>query len=206
MGVNGASSQYSHEPDTPGHRGGGPDARGTAPSMLIAIAPTAADRVRLAELVDGCAPLLLVSTVEEARTLLGGGGRALPEEQRRLSVGGLQVDPDRHVVSWDGKEAGLTPLEHDLLTCLLAEPGRIWSFARLHQVVWGTRHMGAGSDLHSLVKRLRRKLEQLGAAVGIDAIRGVGFRLSNVAEAASLPRVAMQRGRASGVEPEPAAG
>jgi DNA-binding response OmpR family regulator len=47
----------------------------------------------------------------------------------------------------------------------------------LHLVVWGNEHLGHGSHIHSVVKRLRRKLARLGAAVTIHAVRGVGFHL-----------------------------
>lgn len=151
--------------------------------MVIAIASTASDRERLVRLVDNVGPLLLVSNVEEARAFLDGDPAAVVvdgEQPREVAMAGLRVDCDRHVAEWDGREAQLTPLEHDLLVCLLSEPGHTWTFARLHEEVWGTRHIGAGSDLHSLVKRARRKLARLGAPFGINAIRGVGFRLTDL--------------------------
>jgi len=135
--------------------------------------------VRLAKLVDDATPLLLVSSAAEARRFLDhhSGGWSQHDDSRQRFADGLSVDSDRHVAVCGDKEVALTPLEHDLLACLLSEPGRVWSFGRLHQAVWGTQHVGAGADVHSVVKRLRRKLRRLGAAVGIDAIRGVGFRL-----------------------------
>jgi DNA-binding winged helix-turn-helix (wHTH) protein len=211
---------------------------GRSGPVVIAITSTADERVRLARLVDGYAPLLLVSSRQEARAFLDGYHPALssdettPEETaplpvqapaqpmspqsvapsvaqsvapsvaraipqpvsqpvpprpRQVSHAGLRVDSDRHTVDWAGHETALTPLEHDLLVCMLAEPDRVWSFARLHQEVWGTQVVGAGSDVHSLVKRVRRKLARMGAPAGIDAIRGVGFRLSRLGEANDVP-------------------
>ncbi|MGW1060737.1 winged helix-turn-helix domain-containing protein [Micromonospora rubida] len=97
------------------------------------------------------------------------GGTATP---------GLSVDSDRRVLCWRGREIGLTPLEHDLIRCLVGTPGHIWSYQRLHREVWGTEHLGRGSDLHSVVRRVRRKLARLGTSATIHTVRGVGFRLA----------------------------
>ncbi|MEV6491531.1 winged helix-turn-helix domain-containing protein [Actinoplanes sp. NPDC051633] len=90
----------------------------------------------------------------------------------------LRVDSDRRMLRWLDREVGLTRLEHDFLACLLGAPGRIWTYQRLHHEVWGNELLGRGSDLHSVVRRLRAKLARIGAAATIQAVRGVGFRLA----------------------------
>lgn len=89
----------------------------------------------------------------------------------------LSLDVDRRVVRWKDREIPLTRLEHDFLRCLVREPGQVWTYQRLHHAVWGNEHLGHGSHIHSVVKRLRQKLARLGAAVTIHAVRGVGFHL-----------------------------
>lgn len=90
---------------------------------------------------------------------------------------GLRLDVNRRVVRWKDREARLTKLEHDFLHCLVEEPGKVWTYQRLHHAVWGNEHLGHGSHIHSVVKRLRQKLAGLGATVTIHAVRGVGFHL-----------------------------
>ncbi|WP_320069107.1 winged helix-turn-helix domain-containing protein [Micromonospora sp. RTGN7] len=90
----------------------------------------------------------------------------------------LSVDSDRRVLCWRGREVELTPLEHDLVRCLVGTPGHVWTYQRLHREVWGTAHLGRGSDMHSVVRRLRSKLARLGAAATIHSVRGIGFRLA----------------------------
>jgi hypothetical protein len=94
-----------------------------------------------------------------------------------MPVEELSLDMDRRVVRWKDREMPLTRLEHDFLHCLVEEPGRVWTYQRLHHAVWGNEHLGHGSHIHSVVKRLRQKLAELGAAVTIHAVRGVGFHL-----------------------------
>ncbi|MFI5844965.1 winged helix-turn-helix domain-containing protein [Catenuloplanes sp. NPDC051500] len=91
----------------------------------------------------------------------------------------LRVDSDRRVLRWQDREIDLTPLEHDFLSCLVASPGQIWTYKRLHLEVWGNEHLGRGSDLHSVVRRVRRKLAWLGASAHIQSVRGVGFRYAS---------------------------
>ncbi|MGW4498734.1 winged helix-turn-helix domain-containing protein [Micromonospora sp. NPDC004336] len=90
----------------------------------------------------------------------------------------LSVDSDRRVLRWRDREVALTRLEHDLLLCLVGAPGQVWTYERLHLEVWGNAHLGRGSDMHSVVRRVRGKLARLNASATIHAVRGVGFRLT----------------------------
>ncbi|WP_225852329.1 winged helix-turn-helix domain-containing protein [Micromonospora sp. AMSO12t] len=92
----------------------------------------------------------------------------------------LCVDSDRRVLRWLDREVELTRLEHDFLRCLVGAPGQVWTYERLHLEVWGNVHLGRGSDMHSVVRRVRHKLARLGASASIHAVRGVGFRLASL--------------------------
>lgn len=154
--------------------------------LLIAVAASLEERVRLAQLVDDVAPLLLVSSLDELRRLIARETPAVPPAEpvpepagaeRSLDV--LTIDSTRSVAQWRGREVTLTGLEHDLLARLNTEPLRVWTYEALHQAVWRNRHLRGAGDVHSLVKRLRRKLAGLGTTVTIDAVRGTGFRLTD---------------------------
>ncbi|TDC63525.1 winged helix family transcriptional regulator [Micromonospora sp. KC207] len=161
------------------------------PSLTIGIASSAMHRQRLAELFGGAEAFLIVSSVDQARRLLGVAGKppAPPSPPAEVAThrpvvaadapaSALGIDSDRRVLRWRNREIGLTPLEHDLLRCLVGTPGHTWTHWRLHREVWGTERLGRGSDLHSVVRRVRRKLARLGVPATIDAVRGVGFRLA----------------------------
>jgi hypothetical protein len=167
--------------------------RSSDSSLVIGVAGSTAERVQLARLLGEADALLLVSSADQARAFLELAGvtvapssavlapavmpvakpiRAVPEP-----VAELRLDVDRRVVRWKDREMPLTRLEHDFLHCLVTEPGRVWTYQRLHHAVWGNEHLGHGSHIHSVVKRLRQKLANLGATVTIHAVRGVGFHL-----------------------------
>lgn len=169
--------------------------------LLIAVAASLEERVRLAELVDDVAPLLLVSSLDELRKLLTPtqqpspptdrpeppepesvdepATRKVPARRTGQEADVLTIDSARSVAKWRGQEVPLTDLEHDLLTALTTEPLRVWTYEALHQAVWRNRHLRGTADVHSLVKRVRRKLDELGTTVTVDAVRGTGFCLTD---------------------------
>ena len=150
---------------------------GTA--VVIAIAPSAEERLRVARIVGDHAPLLLVSSREEAVAVLGAAleHHESPTAVPGATTAGTQVDSELRVLRHKEAHVPLTPLEHDLLLCLLDPPLRTWASAELHRAVWGNDHLGGGDDLQSVVKRLRRKLRLVSSPLGIVAVRGVGLRL-----------------------------
>jgi DNA-binding response OmpR family regulator len=167
--------------------------------LLIAVAASTEQRVRLAELVDDVAPLLLVSSLDELRRLLVPAHQPPPTAPEQpeppepdavdaaavRSTGEepdadvLTIDRARSVARWRDREIQLTELEHDLLSRLMSAPLRVWSYDALHQTVWRDLNDRGTADVHSVVKRLRRKLDELGTTVTIDAVRGIGFRLTD---------------------------
>ncbi|MEH1101786.1 winged helix-turn-helix domain-containing protein [Micromonospora sp. CPCC 205561] len=158
-------------------------------SLVIGIASSPAERRRLARLLGGTEAFLIVSSVDQARKFLDvpgaapGTGVAVPAMSDAGRGTGapppdLSVDSDRRVLRWRDREIALTRLEHDLLLCLVGAPGRVWTYERLHLEVWGNAHLGRGSDIHSVVRRVRTKLLRLNAAATIHSVRGVGFRLA----------------------------
>ncbi|MFI5733960.1 winged helix-turn-helix domain-containing protein [Kribbella sp. NPDC051587] len=160
-------------------------------SLIIGVATSTAERVQLARLLGDADALLLVSSAEQARAFLELTETMsaatplvvtptvvpMPEPEPVRTEPELLLDVERRVVRWEDREVPLTRLEHDFLHCLVKEPGQVWTYQSLHHAVWGNEHLGHGSHIHSVVKRLRQKLANLEATVTIHAVRGVGFHL-----------------------------
>jgi hypothetical protein len=132
--------------------------------------------------------VVLVGTRQEAIALLLGGppatvpdgpmfGTLPPPPPGPPPPAPLTIDPDLRTAAWSGRSVPLSPLEYDLLSCLLGDVGHTFAFADLHTHVWGNAHLGDRSDVQSVVKRLRRKLRDLDCPLQIMAVRGVGLRL-----------------------------
>lgn len=175
--------------------------------VVIGVAPEPADRVRLAELLAGYGSigLVLVGSIEEARRLLAAEGAPPPRGNGAgvTRLADLAVDSGLLLASRNGHRVGLTPLEHDLLVCLASEPRQTWSHASLHETVWRSRPARGHAHIHSVVKRLRRKLSALGASATIAAVRGIGFRLSDCREADRREADYREGDRREGAPPAP---
>ncbi|MFC8616652.1 winged helix-turn-helix domain-containing protein [Micromonospora purpureochromogenes] len=162
-------------------------------SLVIGIAASPAERRQLARLLGGTEAFLIVSSVHRAREILDAAeaphaATVAPVQTVTADVAQdvatpprphLTVDSDRRVLRWLDREIELTRLEHDFLLCLVGAPGQVWTYERLHLEVWGNEHLGRGSDIHSVVRRVRRKLARLDASATIHAVRGVGFRFAS---------------------------
>ncbi|MFG1914725.1 winged helix-turn-helix domain-containing protein [Micromonospora sp. NPDC048898] len=169
--------------------------------LLIAVTSSPTERIRLAERLAGIAPLLLVADLDELRRLIAaprqpgststaprqpGSASSVPRQPGTASAptpattsSALVIDSTRSVARHRDREVDLTRLEHDLLICLTTEPVRVWSYADLHRSVWRDEGRERRADVQSLVKRLRRKLHELDTGASIEAVRGVGLRLTD---------------------------
>ena len=92
-----------------------------------------------------------------------------------LVVGPLRVDLRAHRVEVDGTEVELTPKEFDLLAHLAGDPGAAHTRRDILEEVWDPNWYGSPKTLDVHVASLRRKL---GHPEWIEAVRGVGFRLT----------------------------
>ncbi|MER6789422.1 response regulator transcription factor [Streptomyces sp. NPDC000658] len=93
----------------------------------------------------------------------------------------LAVDRKAARVHVDGAEVALAPKEYDLLSFLTEEPGALMSREQIMEAVWDANWFGPTKTLDVHVAALRRKLA---GVVVIEAVRGVGFRLEIVEDAA----------------------
>lgn len=96
----------------------------------------------------------------------------------RLSSSRINIDLDLGQVTLDGKDAGLSAKEHDLLAHLAANADRSVTREELFTSVWAGSELGANSrtvDAH--IRRLRKKLSVLPDI--ISTVRGEGYRFNS---------------------------
>lgn len=79
----------------------------------------------------------------------------------------------------DGTPLDLTARELALIEILLQQPGRIVSKQRLFDAVYNWDADASLSVIEVHLSRLRRKLSDADAQVGIRVLRGLGYRLEN---------------------------
>ena len=91
----------------------------------------------------------------------------------------LRVDASTRRAYFREVEIELTRVEFDLLSSMLAEPGRVYTRARLIDTVWGDGFAISDRTVDSHIKSLRRKVSDAGGEPGlIETVRGVGYRIT----------------------------
>jgi DNA-binding response OmpR family regulator len=100
--------------------------------------------------------------------------RAGQNSPKKLSLGIVTLNPERHQLEPDGKEAiQLTPLEFSLVELLMVNREQVLPTQTIIDRVWPDG--GDKAMLKQLIYRLRHKIE--GTDIYIDAVLGVGYAL-----------------------------
>jgi len=94
-----------------------------------------------------------------------------------LEAGGIQIDPDRHLVFIRGEDVHLRRKEFELLSLLMENAGRLLTRDVLIDRIWGSDYFGDTKTLDVHIKRLRSHVEEDPSSPKlITTIRGVGYR------------------------------
>ncbi|KRM54777.1 response regulator transcription factor [Lacticaseibacillus sharpeae] len=78
----------------------------------------------------------------------------------------------------DQQIVGLTPKEFDLLRTLAQSPKQVFSREQLLQLVWEYEYYGDERTVDAHIKKLRQKIEKVGAQV-IQTVWGVGYKFDD---------------------------
>ena len=108
--------------------------------------------------------------------------RGAPERPTVLDVGGLTIDPARHVVMRGDVEISLTAKEFALLLYLARRGGEPASKPEILDNVWGADFEGNDNVVEVYVGYLRRKIDAPFGTASLETVRGHGYRLVEAAE------------------------
>lgn len=95
-----------------------------------------------------------------------------------LSCGGISVDLNRMLVFQDAGELSLSPLEYQLLLCLMQNKGRTVTRESLLEKIWdsGGNYIN-DNTLTVTMKRLRGKLRH---PENLKTVRSIGYRMEDM--------------------------
>jgi two-component system OmpR family response regulator len=115
------------------------------------------------------------------RSQLQAEAQAAAPGERPIEIHGLHIDPARRRVRVKGEEVDLTAQEFRLLLVLASHPGIVFSREALLTRVWPDQTFVTERSVDSLVKRLRRRIEQDPANPGIIlTVWGSGYKCADV--------------------------
>lgn len=84
---------------------------------------------------------------------------------------------DRRYIEKQGVELKLTTKEYDLFEFLVKNRNMPFTREQLLEKIWGYDYIGDTRVIDDLVKRIRKKLSEIGSEVGITTIWGYGYRI-----------------------------
>lgn len=94
-----------------------------------------------------------------------------------LREGNLEVDLDTHTVKRGDEEIFLTPTEFQLLSTLMAQPGRVFTRLQLLEAIQGVAYEGYERTIDAHIKNLRAKIEEDPRHPHyVETVFGVGYR------------------------------
>ena len=100
-------------------------------------------------------------------------------EKSTLRGGDLVLDRDSHTVTVSGQQCDLTPMEFNLLSTLMSNPGRTYSRMELLERTQGYAYDGYERTVDAHIKNLRKKIEaDPSQPQYILTVFGVGYRFN----------------------------
>lgn len=81
------------------------------------------------------------------------------DNDRKMTIGDLQLDVDKFEVKVRGKKVDLTVREFEVLRYLANQPGQVVSRELLLEKVWGYEYFGDIRTVDVTVRRIREKIE-----------------------------------------------
>jgi DNA-binding response OmpR family regulator len=127
-------------------------------------------------------PFAMEELLARLRALLRRQSRAA---QPMITVGNLQLDPATRAVRLGDRPLVLTAREYALLDYLMRRPGIVHTRTMIAEHVWEFPFEHASNVVDVYVKHLRDKIDEKGGPSFIQAVRGVGYVLSDPATAAA---------------------
>jgi DNA-binding response OmpR family regulator len=108
------------------------------------------------------------------------GGRHGDGAAKRIELGGLYIDRERHNATLRGRPLELTAREFELLWHFASHPGRVYRREQLLDQVWGAGYEGYEHTVNSHINRLRTKIEDdPGKPRYILTVWGVGYKFND---------------------------
>jgi len=122
--------------------------------------------------------------VERVKAILRRSRPATARSSDILSFGGLELDPEKHRVSRDGRPVSLTASEYKILHALMSSPGKAFSREELLNQCYRTGEVVIDRVIDVHIGKLRQKVEDDPARPRfILTVRGHGYRFNDEKQA-----------------------
>ena len=146
------------------------------PVLMVTAKTTEIDKVR--GLDSGAddymtKPFGVMELISRVKALLRRSNASEKAKDKVLTLGGIVLDSEKHLVTVNGNACELTYKEYQLLKLLLGNAGIVTTRQVILDRVWRTDFEGESRTLDMHIKTLRQKLHEEGSM--IKTVRNVGY-------------------------------
>jgi DNA-binding response OmpR family regulator len=125
-------------------------------------------------------PLELIARVKSQLrryTTLG----SLETKSNVYKTGGLVIDDKSKLVTVDGDEVKLTPVQYKILKLLTANAGRVYSIDEIYEKVWQETAYSAENTVAVHIRRIREKIEiNPKEPKYLKVVWGIGYKMEKI--------------------------
>lgn len=107
------------------------------------------------------------------------GSYATSQNGRTITVGGLKLDVERMILTFNDKNIELSHTEAKILDELMKKSERVVSRDRLLEKIWDDQAFVDDNTLNVYITRVRKKLDALHISNALQTIRGQGYRFNS---------------------------
>lgn len=124
-------------------------------------------------------PFAIEELLARIRVSLKHNNLAAIKASNILSINGLKLDQNKHLVTYCNNPIELTKKEFDFLKYLMENKNMVLSREQILQKVWGYSYFGDTNVVDVYVRYLRSKIDDRFKKKFIHTIRGVGYLIKD---------------------------
>ena len=99
-------------------------------------------------------------------------------EVEQLKYKGITLDLDGYDAISDGKKAGLSKREFEILRLMMSHPKKVFTKNNIYESVWGGEFWGDDNTINVHISKLRAKLQAISPDTDyIQTVWGIGFKM-----------------------------
>lgn len=97
-------------------------------------------------------------------------------QMEKITIDRLSIDPERFVVTNDGKNIVLTKTEFLILYLMMSTRGKIHSRNDISRYAWGSEQLHYSRTIDTHISNIRKKIGKVREKNIISVIKGVGYK------------------------------
>jgi DNA-binding response OmpR family regulator len=125
-------------------------------------------------------PLELIARVKsQLRRYTTFGG--LEKKNDVYRTGGLEIDDEQKIITVDGEEVHLTPVQYKILLLLTENAGRVFSIEEIYEKVWNETAFSPENTVAVHIRKIREKIEiNPKEPKYLKVVWGVGYKVEKL--------------------------